>query len=240
MLAGHPGTDYELDPDEITITGRLLMDRIVFDADGDDSIEEDVPVAGLVVELRHEGETEPGRGFRAITDEDGDFEITGLAMDPTTDGELVVHAKNDACWVLDHWPLGAPGGSLRPPFEGVVSSDVDLSADRAIGTVRFTDTNDAAGDLRERLNIALVIGEVRAWASARTTDTIVPVVVDYHDEDKPSVGTSVAGSTYVTTRDGHRGSRAPGRGGLWRLQPRCTGWNEALREAVGRGDRTRS
>ena len=78
------------------------------------------------------GRDGPGAGFRAVTDAEGDFEITGLAMDAAADAELLVHARNDACWVSDY-PTVQAGAELGSPFSALIAAGIDLSANSGPG-----------------------------------------------------------------------------------------------------------
>lgn len=180
---GRPAYDYQFDPVVRTYTGRLLYDRVVVDASGiGNSVESNVPLAGVNVELRY-GAAVPDS---ATTDADGYFTMVTKALDGTvTDASFVVTARDPAYVVTN-----LTGGS---PYELTIASSVSLAAGRDFGTITLGDGNDPGATLREALTIASAVHDVYAWSSARTTDPI-PLLEILFD--------SAAGTVYTAARTG--------------------------------------
>ncbi len=168
---GHPGTDYQFTPVQVTISGRLLMDELVSDATGiGNTVTEDVAVAGLPIEFRW-GATFRRIAGRTITDANGDFSIDCFAMpdDDVLKGTLYVQAQTVAATVR-----ATAGGAV---LEGAFKTNVDLYQDVDVGTVVLDATNDVGAAIREPLHIAMTVAKLHATASPHVTETVLPLDV---------------------------------------------------------------
>ena len=159
-----PSNDWQFDPRVTTYNGRVLFDRLVVGTNGiGSSIEPNVPLTGLVVQLRDSA----GKAVAASTlDSNGDFSIRGLALDGSQNGSLVITAQNTACIVKNE-----PGKS-GAVWAYTIAANVSFANSYELGTVTIGNSNDPSGLGRSPLNIARTVAFARDWAQQRTSTTI--------------------------------------------------------------------
>lgn len=162
--AGHPGTDYQFDPDVTTITGTVLFDAVLSDDSGiGNAVDEDAVPAGMRIELH----TKHGLGATGTVGEDGSFTLRGYALDSQAAGTLYLVAESAACRVSPSAP-DAPAAT----YAIQLADEIDLSSDVSLGTLTVDDTNDADFSRRGPIQIAHTIGRAHAWIDARTDDDL--------------------------------------------------------------------
>jgi hypothetical protein len=171
---GHPAADYQFDPVVRTYTGTVHYDRVVVDASGIRStLEADVPLADATVALVY-GSTQQCSPLETTTNAQGEFTLTGYALDgQVSDAQLVVKAQSKACVVTN-----SAGGV---PCSLALATDVSFAEDVAFGTLTIDDGNDPDRSVRAALNVAAAAREVHAWSSPRTADAIPRLEIVIHD-----------------------------------------------------------
>lgn len=164
-----PSIDWQFDPKITNFTGRVLFDRIVVTGSGiGPTIDANLPLSGMTVELR--GST----GLpvaSAVTNAFGDFAIRGMALVGTEVGSLVATAQAPSAIVRTTTGGAALGFTL--------ATGVAFNADRDVGTLAISSSNDAAGTARAPLNIVRTIQGVYDWATPRTANPIPQLEVLY-------------------------------------------------------------
>jgi hypothetical protein len=169
---GQPANDYQFDPRSVTVTGRVLYDRVVSDATGiGNSVESGVAPESLRVELRSSARTVAvGK-----CDATGGFSLVAYASPTTTTASITLLAD-------------APGCIVRQVVGGYASSatfvpSVTLSSDQAVGTWTIGAGADPPGTTRATFDVARTIGRAYSWATARTSATIPKLDVQYVPSD---------------------------------------------------------
>ena len=163
----HPGTDYQFDPTIRTYDGTILIDEIVSDDSGiGNSTNAGVAPEGLRVELR----SDLGTAASAILDENGEFELRGVALDATLEGALFLVSSSASCRVT---PSTAQQQGAPYAFE--LTDGIAFDDDAELGTMTVGAANDAAGTNREPMQIALAISRAHAFL-ADLTETEIPLL----------------------------------------------------------------
>ena len=197
---GQPASDFVFDPVATVYSGRILYDRLVAGASGiDGTVESNVPLSQVRLELRS-GASLAAYGY---TDANGDYSVTGRALDSSQTGALSVISESLAGRVL------ASAGSVAASSYTIAGS-VSFASGNAYGTTTLGSGVDADGSLRGPLHVARITGEARAWAASRTTDGIASMDV-YYDPSSASATAyaPAAGSTPASMRVGSAASGNP-------------------------------
>ena len=174
-----PPNDWIFDPKITTFTGTVLMDKYVVDGTGIGNTKElSQPASGLTVELRDSTGAAAASG---VTNASGAFSMSGIALVGSQIGTLWITGQTPACAVR-----GITGGTAAG-FQ--LASGVAFSADRNVGTLSITDTNDPGGTNRGPLNIASTIQGVYDWCATRTSKSIPFLEVLYDTSSSPTTYT---------------------------------------------------
>lgn len=160
--SGHPGTDYQFDPAVTRFSGRVLCDFPIADENGIGGSQNlSVAPTGALVELLN------GLGQVAASgtvDEDGDFEVRGLALDSAGSGTIRIVSATPAC---------IAGATQGRADAFTLASNVAFGDDTDLGTTNITDIGDAGGTFRAPLFIATTVQEI--WDEfGRVPDPAVP------------------------------------------------------------------
>lgn len=217
--SSHPGTDYQFDPAVTRYTGRVLADFPVADESGiGNSVLLSQPVSGVEVELL---DGSGGVAAAGTTDEDGDFEVRGLALDSSSTGSLRVSSAAPACNV---------GRTAAGPETFQLSSSVTFGADTAIGTITITDLNDADAAFRAPLFIARHVQALADRYGTLTDPPVRPLTVLYDTTSSPATG--------YTPRNGldpavlRIGSAASGNEDAWDRSIATRGWARVFLDSL--------
>ena len=161
-FAGPPTNDWRFDPKITNFTGTVLMDKYLVDSSGIGNQRQlNQPASGLRVELRDSSNAVTAVGF---TDASGAFALKGIALVGTQIGSL---------WVTGETPVCAVRAVTGGTSAGVqIATGVAFNADKNVGTVAITDSNDPGGVNRAALNVASTIQGVYDWCASRTTKSI--------------------------------------------------------------------
>lgn len=183
-FSGPPANDWRFDPKITTFTGTVMMDRYLVDGSGIGNVKVlNQPAAGLRIELR-DGSGVVAAGGNA--DSSGAFTVKGNALDGKQIGTLWVTGQTNACAVR------ATTGGAALGFQ--LASGVAFSADKDVGTLSITESNDLNGVNRAPLNIASTIQGVYDWCTARTAKSIPFLEVLYDTSTSPTSYTKPGGS----------------------------------------------
>ncbi|MCE9634199.1 MAG: Ig domain-containing protein [Planctomycetes bacterium] len=187
-LSGHPIRDVQFTPFQYTYSGTVTYDRLLATGTGINGVQSGVPLSGLTVELRRQ---DGSLGFKSTTDSSGAFSITSTGADRSKLGSLVVVAENPSCVIRAASTAGATIQSYT------LQANVALNAGLAIGARNIGSTQDATGDLRAALNIALVVQDTADWIAARTTKAISKLTIVYNTSSATPTGFTYAGLNNV-------------------------------------------
>ena len=172
-FSGTPSNDWRFEPAITSFTGRVMIEEIATGAGGYGSTTRSAtPLAGARIDIRTAG----GVAGSGITDDNGDFSASGIALNSTGSGSLHLISGSVAATVTSS-SSNADRSLMSAPYSIAIANNISFGGDNDVGTYTLNDATDSDGSMRAAVQIAQTIDSLRVATSAFSNATIDPVDV---------------------------------------------------------------